>query len=178
MNDVMIDIETMGTGHKAVITSIGAAYFDRTTSDIGEKYYAIVDWEQPQEGRILDPSTVKWWLKQSDDARAEMVKDDGVELMHALDGLRSFIDPCACVWGNGANFDIGILTDAYERNGFCKKTPWKFRNIRDVRTVVDLASDVMRRPKMPEGDAHNALNDAIHQAQYVSNMIQRMRCGF
>ncbi len=35
MNDVMLDLETLGTRHDAMIISIGAVYFERETGLIG-----------------------------------------------------------------------------------------------------------------------------------------------
>lgn len=79
------------------------------------------------------------------------------------------------VWGNGATFDNVILRGAYERAGHT--CPWKFWNDSDVRTIVLLGRAVGFAPKreMPfEGDAHNALADARHQAKYVSAIWQRL----
>ena len=34
MNDLMLDIETLGTTYNAVVVQVGAIYFDRLTGDI------------------------------------------------------------------------------------------------------------------------------------------------
>ncbi|MEL5347214.1 3'-5' exoribonuclease, partial [Serratia nevei] len=51
---------------------------------------------------------------------------------------------------------------------------------RDVRTIVELGREVDFDPKrdMPfDGQRHNALADAIHQAKYVSAIYQRLFSG-
>lgn len=56
-------------------------------------------------------------------------------------------------------------------------TPWIWWNDRDVRTMVALGKVIGFDPKndMPfDGERHNALADAIHQAQYVSAIWQRL----
>jgi hypothetical protein len=43
--NVMIDLETLGTESDAVILSIGAVWFDRYNVDEGEGYYATLNWQ-------------------------------------------------------------------------------------------------------------------------------------
>ncbi|MNL17628.1 hypothetical protein D3C87_1387310 [compost metagenome] len=77
------------------------------------------------------------------------------------------------VWGNGAAFDNVILRSAYER---CGLPPcWEWYNDVDVRTVVAMGREIGFDPKRDmafEGERHNALDDAIHQARYVSAIWQ------
>ncbi|EBO5570485.1 3'-5' exoribonuclease, partial [Salmonella enterica] len=50
-------------------------------------------------------------------------------------------------------------------------------NDRDVRTIVELGKAIGFDPKrdMPfEGTRHNALDDAIHQAKYVSAIWKKL----
>lgn len=79
------------------------------------------------------------------------------------------------VWGNGATFDNVILRGAYARTGHL--CPWAFWNDHDVRTIVTLGRATGFDPKldMPfDGVMHNALDDARHQAKYVSAIWQRL----
>ncbi|EGU4504909.1 3'-5' exoribonuclease, partial [Salmonella enterica] len=79
------------------------------------------------------------------------------------------------VWGNGANFDNVILRSAFERASL--PCLWNFWNDHDVRTMVTLGRAIGFDPKrdMPfEGDMHNALADARHQAKYVSAIWQKL----
>jgi len=132
----MIDIETMSTSQHATICSIGACKFDpNTPNKIGDEFYAVIDWNL--DDRDVDMGTIRWWMEQSDVARAQISRTDGIPLAQALNNLANFLGPNDIVWGNGATFDISILQDAYEG-----VTPWAFWNVGDVRTVVDLAHNV------------------------------------
>lgn len=79
------------------------------------------------------------------------------------------------VWGNGATFDNVILRGAYERAG--QICPWAYWNDHDVRTIVTLGRSIGFDPKMDmpfDGERHNALADARHQAKYVSAIWQKL----
>lgn len=178
MLDIMLDIETMGNGSEAAIISIGACYFEPQTGEIGGAFYKQVNLESSVEsGLLMDASTVMWWMKQSDDARSKFY--DNHKCGHINDVLAEFdkfVKPNAKVWGNGATFDNAIVKNAYKK---CRMSdaPWKFWNDRDVRTVVDLGELIGFNPKrdLPfEGVKHDALADAVHQAKYVSLIIQRL----
>ncbi|WP_265102082.1 3'-5' exonuclease [Yersinia proxima] len=82
------------------------------------------------------------------------------------------VDKNDLVWGNGSIFDITILESWFASVDVA--VPWEFGNVRDVRTVVDL-SPLNVKDFIREGVHHNALDDAIHQAKYVSAMIQSLR---
>lgn len=167
MRHVMIDLETLGVDPDCAFISIGACFFNPATGDIGKTFYRRIDWESALEGRTITPSTLKWWMTQEDEARQEILKD-GRPLKEVLNDFANYLgDSNPIVWGNGATFDVSILTHAY--NG---ETRWPFWDVRDVRTVVDLAAqiDVFRDDFERRGVHHNALDDAIYQAEYVSAM--------
>lgn len=58
-----------------------------------------------------------------------------------------------------------------------ENAPWPFWNVRDVRTVVQLAEGLVKKPAAFTKDAvaHNALDDCIFQVGYVSKMWQALR---
>ena len=70
----MIDLETLGTDPTAPIVAIGAVFFDPKTGELGVEFSATIDFESACERRTPDASTIKWWLKQSDDARAKVIR--------------------------------------------------------------------------------------------------------
>ncbi|ELN4440593.1 3'-5' exoribonuclease [Klebsiella pneumoniae] len=183
---VMVDLETMGKKHNAPIVAIGAVVFDPATGSIGESFYKVVCLESSVNwGAVIDPSTVIWWLKQSSEARSEIVNDDAIPLLDALLQLREFVSDNvaggskkAQVWGNGASFDNSILRSSYDC--IAEDYPWEYWNDRDVRTMVELGQAISFDPKTAipfEGSRHNALADAIHQARYVSAIWQRIIAG-
>ncbi|EFK4104369.1 exonuclease [Escherichia coli] len=177
---LMIDLETMGTNTNAPIVVIGAVFFDPQTGEIGPVFYiAISLTDAMNTGAVPDGGTIEWWLKQSSEARAAILTDQ-VKLKDALSRFREFINEYSDekfvqVWGNGATFDNAILRTSYERLDI--PCPWRYYNDRDVRTIVELGKtiDFDARTVIPfEGVRHNALDDARHQAKYVTATIQKL----
>ncbi|EMU64011.1 exonuclease family protein [Escherichia coli MP021552.11] len=177
---LMIDLETMGTNTNAPIVVIGAVFFDPQTGEIGPVFYIVISLTDAMNtGAVPDGGTIEWWLKQSSEARAAILTDQ-VKLKDALSRFREFIneysdEKLVQVWGNGATFDNAILRTSYERLDI--PCPWRYYNDRDVRTIVELGKtiDFDARTVIPfEGVRHNALDDARHQAKYVTATIQKL----
>ncbi|MCQ5654733.1 3'-5' exoribonuclease [Escherichia coli] len=177
---LMIDLETMGTNTNAPIVVIGAVFFDPQTGEIGPVFYIVISLTDAMNtGAVPDGGTIEWWLKQSSEARAAILTDQ-VKLKDALSRFREFINEYSDekfvqVWGNGATFDNAILRTSYERLDI--PCPWRYHNDRDVRTIVELGKtiDFDARTVIPfEGVRHNALDDARHQAKYVTATIQKL----
>jgi DNA polymerase III epsilon subunit-like protein len=165
MNNVMIDIETMGTAKNAAIISIGAVLFNRES--VFDELYVNIDLQSCMDaGLKLDASTIMWWLGQSNEAR-ESLKAQRFTITRALGDLTDFLNrhvtaSKVLAWGNGADFDISILDSAYKAVG--QDAPWKYYNIRCFRTVKNIFGPV----QIGEiGVAHNALDDAKWQAKYL-----------
>lgn len=177
MLDVMLDLETMGNGPEAAILAIGAVEFDALQQTIGASFYAVVDLESSvAHGGIMDPSTVLWWLKQSDAARAAFNRP-GDHIASALQKFSTWLenrdDPCAVrVWGNGAAFDNVILASAYRRNG--TEQPWKFWNDRCYRTIKAQHPHIQMDRS---GTHHNAVDDAESQARHLIAILASMQKG-
>lgn len=163
MNNIMVDLETMGNTKQAAIIAIGAVKFDR--EGLGETFYRKVSLQSSVEaGLEMDPSTVLWWLRQDDDARLPMSEEDNnYSLASALQDFSSFVKEDDKVWGNGADFDNAILSSAYN---CCKlPLPWKFWNNRCYRTLKNMFPSV-QKPDL-EGTKHNALYDAMLQGLHL-----------
>ncbi|GBL02954.1 3'-5' exonuclease [Glaciecola sp. KUL10] len=182
MTDVMIDIETLGSGNDACIVSIAAVVFNPNTSELSANFYNAIDPVDAQQYGTIDAGTVQWWLKQSNEARAELNNKKAIPLKDALVNLQDFLALYSdyrtrLIWGNGATFDPIILENAFKQTKIT--CPWKFFNVRDVRTIVDLGRRCFgidpKKTIKAEGNAHNALDDARHQALYVSDVYQHMR---
>jgi exodeoxyribonuclease VIII len=160
---IMIDLETMGNRPNAPIIAIGAVAFD--ANGIDREFYEVVDLDSAvRSGAVIDPSTVMWWLQQSDEARTSLFVMDGVTLSKALDkfSLWATVSDITGVWGNGATFDNVILAESYRR--LDKVAPWPFWKDKCYRTVKGMYPDVrMER----SGTHHNALDDAKSQALHL-----------
>ncbi|WP_274720506.1 3'-5' exonuclease [Xenorhabdus bovienii] len=182
-DNLMLDLETMGTATDSAIISIGAVFFDPAISELGSSFYSPVDLTSSmQSGGAVDGDTIRWWLRQDSEARAAISEDGLPSIAEVLFELEEFINKNTKynthglkVWGNGASFDNVILRSAYDREKM--KPFWRWNNDRDVRTIVELGRAIGFDPKynMPfEGSRHNALDDAIHQAKYVSIIWQKL----
>ena len=175
MKNIMIDIETLGTSADAVILSVSACYFEPSTGEIGDKFDKQINLKASiAAGRDIDASTVLWWMSQDDNARKQFATNHkAAKMTDVLKDFATFIKPKSLVWGNGASFDLTILSTAYAR---CKlPLPWMFWDERDVRTIVHIGQALGFNPKkdMPfKGVRHNALDDSIHQSKYVSAIWQ------
>ncbi|MGA5918693.1 3'-5' exoribonuclease domain-containing protein [Escherichia coli] len=177
---LMIDLETMGKKSNAPIVVIGAVFFDPQTGEIGPTFYIVISLVDAMDtGAVPDSSTIEWWLAQSSEARSAILVDQ-VKLVDALIQFREFINEYSDekfvqVWGNGATFDNTILRTSYERLNI--PCPWRYYNDRDVRTIVELGKTIGfdARTVIPfEGVRHHALDDARHQAKYVTATIQKL----
>ena len=170
MKDIMLDLETMGNGPDAAIIAIGAVEFDLDTCEIGLPFYRKVQLDSSvAAGGVIDASTVQWWLGQSDEARKEFLSNDGaVSLENALVDFSGWcqMNGVEHVWGNGASFDNVILGSAYRRLGM--KQPWPYWGDRCYRTIKAFFPDI----KLERiGVHHNALDDALSQAEHLIRMI-------
>jgi len=176
---VMLDIETMGTGPDAAIVAIGAVKFDPFSPlafDPEDTFYTVVDLVSSVKcGGQIDGSTVKWWLQQSDEARKAI---SGILSDNIHESLRDFRlwygeDKDVPVWGNGATFDNVIVRRAYQRLGM--EAPWSHRADRCFRTLKNLFPGV--EPPERSGTHHNALDDAMWQAEYMRLIFQGGTCS-
>lgn len=163
MQNVMIDIETMGRTPGCPVMSIGAVYFNMDGS-IGDEFYSSMGFNGLSVGKV-DSETARWWSEQSTDAKLSLISGSDIPLNVAIE-LSSFIKNDVKVWGNGSVFDISILDKWYEMLGI--DSPWSFWNVRDVRTVVDVMKINPREFDFC-GVKHNALDDAIHQVKYMTS---------
>lgn len=172
MRHVMIDIETLGVTPDAAILAIGACAFDPETGDVGDTFYAGIELSYAIKNRRIDADTLAWWLKQSEAARNAAFFQGTYTLREALEALTAWLPSPAVVWGNGSGFDITLLENAYLQVGLL--VPWNYRNVRDMRTIVALEA-VGKDEIPPVGTAHNALDDAIWQATYVSKALYQVK---
>lgn len=170
MENVMLDLETMGTAATSAICAIGAVKFD---SDLGvtDKFYTVVDLESSiKKGFDIDGSTVKWWMKQKDAARKEIF-GKGQHIKNALVDFQKWLGTGNIqVWGNGSDFDNTILANAFRKYGVDK--PWDYRFNRCYRTMVASfpGIDVARI-----GTYHKADDDAEYQANYLIALIEKYK---
>lgn len=180
MNDLSIDIETLGTASNAAVLSIGAVFFDRATGEIRKSFYTQIDLAWSLSSGAVSADTLRWWMQQNAEAR-RVFEPGGVDAPTACQQFVSFVQTGAqrshdaIPWGNGASFDVSILETLLARYGFA--APWRFWNIRDMRTLMEAAelAGFSRDQIAFQGTAHNALDDAQHQARCISAAWQQLQ---
>jgi hypothetical protein len=165
---VMLDLETLGTTPGCAVLSVGACSFTRHA--VQDKFYQVVRLDE--NCGAIDPYTVTWWMKQSDAARAVFLDRSAQELRVALRGFRTWFlgTGARYLWCHGATFDAPIIENRMEAVGVV--TPWKYWDVRDTRTLFDLV-DVS--PSRDVGTHHNALDDAVAQAEAVIEAWRKLR---
>lgn len=178
MKEIMLDLETMGVGNDAAIIAVGAVVFDLASDTYTEEnsFYSTVDLQSAvSSGGVISPSTVMWWMQQSDEARAEFI-EEGAYIKHVLLLFGSWVgqirempeQPDIQVWGNGSDFDNVILRSAYERAGL--PVPWHFRENRCFRTMRAMHPTVDTSAWNDEVK-HKAVDDARWQARYLFEIV-------
>ena len=174
---VMLDLETFGTSHDALIVAIGAVKFTPEHHLLGERFYAVIDpVTSAQFGGKVDIKTVLWWMShERTKAREAMLAEDMVDISSALEGFALWYgtDEFLPIWGNGAAFDNVILRNAYQRSGM--DAPWSYRADRDYRTICNFKHDLAYERT---GVYHTAVDDAVSQALHLMKIGNKLRLQF
>lgn len=169
----MLDLETLSTRPNAVILVICAVRFNRNhtySEKIDEKslgtmetfYKRILIHSCLHLGLHVDKQTEDWWNQQDEDIMYEaLLNPDRDSLPTVLKSFSKWFgsNPRMRIWGNGSSFDVTILGEAYRLCGI--EPPWKYWNVRDLRTVVDLGKVYMN--DLPQDGHHNAKYDCYRQ---------------
>lgn len=172
MKNIMLDLETMGVSANSAIVAIGAVEFDKDLGII-DRFYETVDLQSCiDKGLDVDGGTVIWWMKQSEEARRALTKDN-IPLKEALQKFRDWMGKGNVqVWGNGSDFDNTILINAFQK--FRVMAPWPYHSNRCYRTLrYSFPSFDMERV----GTHHNAVDDAEYQAKYLIELVKKNKLG-
>jgi hypothetical protein len=173
--DIMIDLETLNTTPDATILTIGAVKFDPFGSEIKEpamdSFYCKVDLDSCDRiGLTTSDDTIAWWAGQSKEAQEAAFDPEGrIDIEDAFQQLYKFCWGAKRVWSNGSCFDIIICENVFRKIN--RAVPWKFWEVRDVRTAFDLGINPLRPPVT----AHHALEDAWNQAVGIQNVYNTLR---
>lgn len=155
MNDMMIDLETLGLRPGSVFHEIAAASFDIRTGQVGQTFYGQITIEDAWlHGLTSDPETRQWW-----EAKGGPRQDEAAPFRCVLDRFLDFYSDNLPerVWAMGSDFDFPILAHGFEAARMDR--PWEYWRQRDARTAWDLAFPGRRR----DPAAHVALDDALAQ---------------
>lgn len=162
-----LDIETLSTHKRAVVLSVGACLIN------GDHpfHVRLCRWTQVNMGRHISAATAEWWMRQTPTAFKEAMTGEMLpeQAMRHLDTwLRDH--HVNEVWVKGPSFDGAIIEDLCDQMGMV--CPIHYRKWRDVRTIQKLMNPPIVLAM--QGEAHNALDDAIFQASVVEECLARL----
>lgn len=196
MNDIMLDIETLGKDSGCEVLSVGALRFDRSAPDLSgaEPFYRVLRLrDRPSAYRHLfkvDADTLCWWMGQGDQARTSIFGEEAqktaVTAPAMWEELRSFLvrGEVKRLWSNGPMFDERIVRDAMSSFGLV--LPVEYRASRCCRTKYDdanlwwgndakkrlAAAEIRRVPEAGRLPKHHALGDCWRQAAHIQEIHQ------
>lgn len=178
---ISLDIETLGTGKNAVIASIAACVVTEHGVDLeAPAFYVHLDMkEQIDKGRTVTADTIKFWMRQADEARASTFPDEvGISTTRLQDLFGGWYQAhgCQMVYVKGSNFDAAIVESLFDDFGF--DCPVPFRNWKCMRSLddviewsnnADLAAAWLDVKKSAVNtNKHDALSDAVSQGVVLS----------
>ena len=197
IHDFSLDIETLSTAKNAVVLSIGAVYLNSIKRDgnvvqFPDEFYRVITVsDQQANGRVIDYSTLKWWLEQAEHVRNATFSGmsgapEAVTLGSALIDLTVWSEKRAKgeernFWVKGIGFDGAIIESASVGPGkMADVQVLPFRGWQEVRTLERLGGISMqeqnKRDHLPlhqvcEEWKHHALYDARAQGVFVADEL-------
>lgn len=176
-DDIVIDIETLGTKENAVIVSIGALIFNR--SDAPGTFKAEFDIRvdiDDQPGRIIEPGTVKFWMKPGMEEARKMAFNGpkGIRLGLALKQLDDFIKEHKPneAWACSPSFDMSILQNAYRAHR--QEFPIMFWKWSCVRTMENFFYGKNTRKAGGINDLGGVAHDALDDCKMEALVLQKI----
>lgn len=172
--DMQIDIETLSTENNAKVISLAGVAYNRDSGEVVDECYLRFN-AALMPGHVSE-STLEFWQAQDPAVFQEALsgtEDPITSLTRFAEGV--FTHRGIKPWGNGSCFDVVIVENLLKNFGI--PVPWKFWDIRDLRTLLDVAG-LAPRDFQFDGDKHNALHDARHQTKmaiYCEGLINANR---
>lgn len=167
---IMIDLETMGGPPDGAIVAIGACFFNMEKLEIGPSFYQAVHLQTAVNiGMKIEADTVMWWLRQTKEAQLGLFRNR-ITIERALIEFAAFVEQHSRAqdvhtYGNGASFDLTILSTAYKLANI--ERPWRFGRERCFRTIRNQYPSVVYDTDQRPGTHHNAADDAEYQARHL-----------
>ena len=159
-NNIMVDIETMGTEFDSAIVSIAAVKFDDTK--VNQEFNQSVSLVSSMDvGLSVSAETILWWIKQKNTI-SDSFSYSKNNIVDVLNNFNDFIGWRPCIWGNGSDFDNVILDNAFKCCGI--KKGWTYKGNRCYRTMSKLFPNIEYTPPK---ESHVAIYDAISQAEHL-----------
>lgn len=171
MQHISFDLEALTRSSIGPLVQIGACKFD-PVDGIGDTFIRTVKLSSLKKyGLDICPETLEWWMQQEPAAIASVFNvPDAVSLRQALWEYVEWVGKHGdYVYWSHSTYDPPLLFNNFNAVGI--NSPIPFRAYRDIRTLMYLSGPVTLER---EGVHHNALDDAIHQAKYISIALNRI----
>lgn len=180
MRSVMVDIETLGLNPGCPILSIGAVVFDPLINFVS-KEDRFHTWVRPSysvfEGFKIDADTLRWWLQKDPEFLAECEAVGG-NTYNALIQFNNWVatQKVNHIWANDPSFDIAIINQAARTILGSPLSSFNYKGERSFRTIVALGIElgIVAPERREDLKKHNALSDAIAQAEEVTYIISQI----
>lgn len=182
-DDVMLDIETLGTRAGCVVLSAYAVGFNRNGSNNELQPSIKVTFSMTRQllaGLRADNDTLQWYLEDKKGQLIEL-QESGACIERLEDGARrlnEFFSTVlqnnkeACIWGNDANFDIEIMLELYRHITPEPVMPFKYYKFMNVRTIKDTAEFTFGRQFFARKDSKRN-HDPQYDCEYQIGMLQK-----
>lgn len=174
----MTDIETLGKSAESTIFQISAIAFDIMTGEHLSSFNWISNISDDSFLNV-DGDTLKWWLNTNKELLADLLNKGEGSSEEMLTDFHTWLTNLSedkrdiHLWGNGILFDNKMIQHQLTEIGL--DYPIFYKNDRDVRTILDLASQKLGvseselRERFNDGSlvAHDAFDDVKYQINYV-----------
>lgn len=177
--DAVLDIETLGVGHNAVVASVGIAMLDRVNLALGLGLHVVLP-IKPQMAwkRSVDCDTLQWWANQNKELYTQLFQSSDPYVANVLNQINTFLADNgftseSMIWGNPASFDCDILRSLYEDCSYACQ--WSWRQQMCLRTLRKLWPSSTPLPDQDPATKHHALRDAEFQATTLVIILGHLR---
>lgn len=171
MANIMLDIETLGTAYNAVVLQISMVKFDWNKNITDTLSLNLQIEPQLIKGRTIDQSTIDWWKNQNVEIFKTCIVDQ-LEPIQVLNRIKQFIKYEDVIWCH-TTFDIVILNSLF--SDYEMRTPYPYKNARDIRTLVDLSNINLSDYDWEHNKTHNSLDDCKFQVEYCCDAWNAIR---
>lgn len=180
--DVMVDIETTGTRpDTTAIIQLAAVKFNLAEGTVDHNFFDRALMIPPT--RFWDEDTREWWLSDKADilqgiySRMENPKMVLEDLAAWANNDRDFNQPLR-FWSKPLSFDFPFISSYFRE--FEITNPWNFREANDQNTWIRARFFPEEAPPIEKeldfvGDAHNALQDTLHQVKVLFEAYERTK---
>lgn len=181
---VMVDTETLGLKPNAAIVELAAVYVD----DHGTKQYfnyAVPPEEYDKLTHIFSVEEVSiafhisensdnWrsWKYSTGTVHNMVQSFMGWLAMATLHGKKELV-----LWCEGIDFDIPKLSHLMRMFIGDKPLPWKYYNVRDLRTLQAVFYKEIVAAEFRNDNVHSALGDAVYQYDILEFIFELLEQG-